>query len=115
MEKLELTKDIGECQEVDTDNYIKDKPFDIKKMISFLVEAEMNGATHIKFSGETDFDNHNNLETLWIQPVEVKLESDEAFQKRIEEEKKKEEKEKNEIKEKELEELKRLQEKYKDQ
>lgn len=110
--KIEVKKEIGKCKEISTNYRWKDKPTDINELMNYLTQAQSEGATHIEFGGEVEWDTRNNLEELWLQPVHIRLESDEEYKSRLKKENlQKEELEKEEL-EKERLEFERLKQKF---
>lgn len=110
--KQEIKTNIGECKEISTNYSYKDKPTDINELMNYLTQYQSEGATHIEFGGLTEFDTNTNLEELYIQPVHIRLESDEEYNSRIEKENLRKKEEENEKLEKERIEFERLKIKF---
>ena len=84
MKKLVIESRIGGYINIDTDyGYFNsdNKGYGIAKLISELQKLEIQGATHVKIDGEIEWDT-SNIENIDIIGVKYEEESDEAFEKR---------------------------------
>ena len=80
MERKLIEKTIGESLRIDTDYTYGAKPFCFDKLQHFLNEAKKNNATHIRITGSC-WDG--NLDDVEIEAVNVTLENEEDYAKRL--------------------------------
>jgi hypothetical protein len=80
MERKLIEKSIGKSLEINTDYTYGAKPFGIDKLQDFLNEAKKNNATHIRITGSC-WDG--TLDDIDIETVNVTLENEEDFAKRV--------------------------------
>lgn len=80
MERKLIEKTIGKSLEIDTGYTYGAKPFCIDKLQDFLNEAKKNNATHIRITGSY-WDV--TLDDVCIETVNITLENDEEYAKRI--------------------------------
>lgn len=89
MKKKEIINKVGKELYIATDildiqgGSLSEQYMSIDALISYLSNVKMYGATHLKFEGETEYDNHTNLEELIIQPITIEIESNLAFAERL--------------------------------
>jgi hypothetical protein len=81
-EKKQIIRDINEII-IDTDYLSGAEPYPIDTLLSNLNESKGKGATHIKFNGTCEWDNPSNVEEVFVQCVQVDLETDEEFKERL--------------------------------
>jgi hypothetical protein len=112
MEKVIIITVVGKDKEIPADYYCGDERTNINEVIEFLLDAKQQGATHVEFDGDSEYESTSGLNSLTITTVTVVLESDDDFKTRelAEQEVKKQHFIKHENSEKEL--LKRLKQKY---
>ena len=68
--------------QVDLDNEGGRVEIAISELMSFPADSETRGATHIVFTGESEYESYCTLESLEIQPVRITSESDDEYEKR---------------------------------
>ena len=83
MKRKTFEKQLGQSLCIDTDYGFGDSPFCIKELREFITNAESEGATHVKITGNSyDY----GVDYVDIQPLKIETESDEAYAKRLAEE-----------------------------
>lgn len=80
MERKLIEKTIGKSLEIDTDYTCGANPFCIDALQDFLNEAKKNNATHIRITGSC-WDG--TLDDVEIETVNITLENEEDFSKRV--------------------------------
>jgi hypothetical protein len=81
--KKQIITDINESKVYDTEYHNGDSPIDIYELIQFLTISKENGATSVKITGSGQ---NGEIEYIVIQSVQVKIESDDDYNKRVAEE-----------------------------
>lgn len=80
MEKKKIAKVVGHSLSVDTCYRSVDDLFSIDELQQFLTESKNRGADCIKITGDY-YDE--DLDSIDIHPIQVTLESDEDYEKRL--------------------------------
>lgn len=80
MERKLIEEKIGTPLEIDTDYFYGDKPFCIDKLQRFLIEAKKNHATHVRITGTA---HDGVVEEVEIETINVYLEHESHFKKRV--------------------------------
>lgn len=78
-----IIKSIYESKEIPTDYFCNDERTPIVEIIEYLKEGLKKGATHIEFSGTSDYESCYSLEDVCFNLVTVEEESDDKFKERI--------------------------------